>query len=1096
MDMRSWKNILLQWISECGFAERNFFNLEQSDIEKFYLNFSKKHHKIASGNCPELWDFLQQFYPEFDVNRDDDDGLSSADYIYVYSLMLHFSCVKYPQTFFHDICQKIPSSSQQSMALFFRELLEVEKLYKEDLRRAVAEVVVSHAPSRCSDSISRRNGGLTPGTNIKTDSPSLTPKRNIGTKRNSSLTPKTHLLEERTRELFALRAQLDTERYEKDLLEIQIKQNEDKILKLSQDRKKLVKQIQGLKIDVLMKTSGNNSAVDCEGEERNQAQHGLVKEISEKYMEKENEVKKLSETLRTTEEDKSRTEDKITYNGRHIEICGERIKLLEFEINDLTEEIEKRDSTIKYLTDAKVELEQFIAETRVVGSIASIEVDLLFSHASEVFSESSPNEAENLAVSVIDKQLREKEHENAQLREELRMLNGNNKLLAERLQELIKSEMSEFKITSDDLSESDLEADNWDPIAQFNMFASSMEKINMHHQLEKNKIKSLEHEIIVSQKENLELVRKLDSMLVEANLLKNDLNAFEHNNKELQETKERLQNSLHHCKAELKNSKEQLANSEKVKEGLTEEINALKTKLHQTENINAELTGSNSQLKEQLEGLQNKLQDLQDKWMTQTKCLEEQIKVLDDQLQNQSKELEVFQDAELALKIDYERHLRASGNELKNAKTNLENSEKNIEKLTNENEKLRESHQATTKRIERMAVKLSDAQASSIKLEREKEKLCKTLEANLATLETLQKEKDFLQSESRALKERLSYAERGHLQLLAKVQNLEHINRTLQDAKQKLEASDINDKTKINELEKVNESNEQKVRELTASLNRREHSNATLNLEIGGLNSQLQKLNSELSAKYKAQIEQIQRHLSGAQEQAHKYAELNHNLINQINELQDQYAKIDEQLSKVSLSLSISKERCDKLCNDMEQLRADLLVLRKTKAKAEREQEIINQSLKDMHARNEQLTRERDSLAESLIPRIGLLEDQIKQKTEEVENLQNELKQLREKTETQSLELTEGKKATATKVVELEELRTRLSNMNEALEKEQQLNEQLRSDNQLLHGKYQDANQHAAEATVNSGERVKGNRLELEKILEKMKAKFKRILRK
>ncbi|KAI9576129.1 myosin-13-like [Glossina fuscipes] len=1849
MDMGSWKNILLQWISECGFAECNFFNLEQSDIEKFYMNFSKKHHEIASSKCPELWDFLQQFYPEFEVNRDDNNGLSSADYIYVYTLLLHFSCVKRPQTFFHDICQKLPSDSQQSMAQFFHELLEMEQLNKVNLREAVAEVIASHALSRSNHSISRSNDSLTPGTSIETDSPLKTPKRNIGARRNLLLTPKTHLLEERTRELFALRAQLDTERYEKDLLEIQIKQNEDKVLRLSQDHKKLIQQIQELKIDVLVKTTDeNNSSVDREGVERDQAQKRLVKEITQK----DNEIVKLSETLRATEEDKILAEEKLTYNEWQIEMYGERIDLLECEMNDLAEEIQKRDSTIKYLNDAKVELEQFIAEMRVVGLKASIEVDSSFSPATEVFSQSTPPEPESLAASVIDKQLREKEHENAQLRAELHRLNANNKLFAERLKEMIKLKMNEFKITSD-LHDYDLETDKCDPTAQFNIFASCMEKINMHHQLEKNKIKSLEQEIVVSQKKNLELARKLDSVLQDANLLKYDLNAFEHNNKELEETKKRLQNSLSNCEAELKNLKEQVTDSEKIKESSTKEINALKTKLHQTENINAKLMDCNAQLKEQLDGLQTKLQELQEKWMTQTKCLEEQIKALNDQLQNQSKELQAFQDAEIALKRNYEqilirnelfkenwreatehsntmcnelrskekemsgldvqisnltmknsdlakridvlmqeykqekqqlqrnqdqglerikeldneifklneelahmrtilensesqgthlsqtleqlqrkgtellklcsgnsmpdssvdafeeleyhikslveqnstkaarletlevtqkesnsrlnyllkqvqekervldqrsstceellvlraqnieyedkieklkvnqsqfieqiksdldkkenelhqqmeeakleheqrlkelnkelilerehktnkerelllvtaehmgiksrlndaekevrtlqevngririncerlhsfekrviescegnerleleihtfkyeiskkaqylidsdkamcklmeevknfdylkkqikdlqgclnqgikareiidkvltehkhiseeklqerlneqsqalnifndkltkvtseierllgestpfvlqiqreqeeesilpsslknsadqmganvqgegsrgenlerlndelksqleslpqqnenlpsklserendyrplfeeqeqvredsqeklctlmrklaescdklesydvalrdmvvvirnninltaqkdeiknifnacadssecginqlrhwlnrllyiqsvqdskieelqqkedqnlnlkeelinenqdlkcklernqkkvqdmrkqmenkdsimqkrlkvevkgfeeeilklekmhereegtlqsdadkvisgneikypkadllranenvsqliqqidsirmekegvceenqllrkqleevgkhcttsetklqsfiercqsweRHLSASQNELRNAKTNLEKSETNIEKLTNENKKLCESHQATTKRVESMALKLSNAQTRSIELERDNEKLCKTLEANLTTAETLQKEKDLLQSEASALKERLLRAERGHVQLLAKVQDLEHINRTLQDAKQKSDTADIDGKTKIDKLEKVNASNEEKVRKLTASLNSSERSNVKLNLEIGALNSQFQKLSSELSAKYEAQTEQIQRHLFRAQEQAQKYAELNQNLTNQINGLQDQSAKIDHQLSKVSLLVRISKERCDNLCTEVEQLRAGLLVLREAKAKAEREKEIIKQSLKEMHAQNEQLMRERDSLAESL-------EDQIKRKTKEVESMQNELKQLREKAESQSSELIEGEKVTATNVVEREELRTLLSNMNEALEKEQQLNEHLRSDNQLLHDKCQEAKQHAAEATVDGGERVKGNRLELEKILEKMKAKIKRILRK
>uniref|UniRef100_A0A1A9W418 Uncharacterized protein n=1 Tax=Glossina brevipalpis TaxID=37001 RepID=A0A1A9W418_9MUSC len=2050
-------------ISECGFAERNFFNLEQSDIDMFYINFSKKHPKTSNGNYPKLWDFLQQFYPEFEAYHDDDNGLSSADYVYVYTLMLHFSCVKYPQTFFHDICQKLPNSSQQSMASFFRELLDVEKLNKENLRHAVGEVIASHGSPRSGDSISRNNSSFPTGNSLKVDSPLRTPKRNIGTQRSSPLTPKTHLLEERTRELFTLRAQLDTELYEKGLLEIQIKQNEDKILKLNQDHRKLLQQIQELKMDVLMKTNENNSSVSRESDEHNQMQKRLAKEMQQK----DAEILKLNDNLRATQEDKILAEEKLTYNEQQIEVCSKRIELLELKINDLTEEIEKRDNTIKYLTDAKIELEQFIAETRVEGSNASVEVDSSFSRTSEVSSECTANEPENLAVSVIDKQLREKEHENIQMREELHMLNGNNKLLAEHIQELIKLEMSEFKITLDELSESDSETDmpaNCDPIAQFNMFASCMEKINMHHQLEKNKIKTLEHEVIVLQKENLELARKLDSVLDDTNLLRNNLDTFDRNNKDLEQAREELQKSLRNCEAELKNLQEQLQNSEMAKQSSTEEVNALISRLHQIEKINAELTGSNTQLKEQSEGLQNKLQDLQEKWMTQTKCLEEQIKVLNDQLQKQIKELKVFQDAELALKSNYEqmlirnerlkenyreatdhlntirneliskeremsglgvqisnltmkntdlekridilmqeykqekqqlekdqdqglerireldnkifkaneelahmrtilekselqsthlkqtleqvqrkilallklcsgnsmpsnsfdtfeeleyhikslieqnsiaaarletlevtqqesntrlndllkqvqekerilnqrgssyeellvlraqnieyedkieklkdkqnqfieqiksdlnkkeselrrqmkeakseheqrlkelnkelklekehnnnkerelllliaehrdmkskltdaeeqvrtlqefngrvriscerlncfekrvmedseenerlkreihtfkqeiakraqcltesnkavhklteevkncdslknqikelqdslsheieeketvdqvlrqhkrkleekekqigklqdrlteqsqvltsfndkltkmttererllkdlaafasqiqqeqeeksillssleksadqmranireeesrsknlerlnnelnsqleslrqqnaklrddlsereanfrallqdqqqvredfqdkltalmqklaescdelenydialidmvvvignnvnlsaqtdeiknvfnacedpsqgsinqlrhwlnrlfhvqnlqenkieqlmqkenqnldlkeelikenqdlnsklernqkemydmhkqmenkdsimqkritnevnrleeeilnlekmneritgenvalqshinqqeqefqsarlkleemtkdkqqltqqlkkmkeecqivseratiscdmlekqnqnkvhrlqnlekeleefkeethrtqskqyvaqqqhnnlqlehkkllekvkqqqsvldileteladkckellnletkitemenqhkelekqiafttkkldetvneklhaelkseqlrsecqqyerdievlksqqqnftaennrlrsdvetfkadktilsdeirdlesellrandnvskliqqvvsvrmekesvseenqllrkqleevgkhhttaetklksfiernqsleRNILANENELKNAKTNLEKSEANIDKLTNENKKYRESYQASTKRVEKMALKLGDSQARGVKLERDSEKLRKTLEANSATIEALQKEKDLLQSEARALKERLSRAERGHDQLLGKIQNLEHINRALQESKQKLEASEIDDKAKISKLEKLHNANEEKVRKLTSSLNSSEHSNVKLNLEIGALNAQLQKLNSNLSAEYNAQVEQIQRHLAEVQEQAQKYAQFNGNLTTQLNELQDQNVKINDQLSKASLSSSISKERCDKLCVEMEELRTELRVLQDGKTKAEGEREIIKQSLKDMRAQNEQLMCERNS-SES---RIDLLENQIKKKTKEVENLQNELKQLKENAEMQSSELTEGKSLTATSLAKLEELRTRLSNMDTTLKKEQQRSEQLRSDNQVLHTKYQEAKKQAAEAAANSEERIKGNRLELEQILEKMKAKM------
>uniref|UniRef100_A0A1B0FMC5 Uncharacterized protein n=1 Tax=Glossina morsitans morsitans TaxID=37546 RepID=A0A1B0FMC5_GLOMM len=1933
-NIRGWKNILLQWISECGFTELNFFNLEQTDIDMFYINFSEKHHKIASSNHLKLLDFLKQFYPEFEAQCDDDNILSSGDYIYVYTLLLHFSCVKYPQTFFHDICQKLPISSQQTMALLFLKLLEVEKLNKGNLRNVIGKAVIK------ASSVSRCNSDPMMFTNNETDSP----VRNIGAQRNSPLTPRTNLLEERTRELFDLKAQLETERYEKDLLEIQIKENENKILKLSnekdfliknlkmnnliewnfsliadEDHKWLIQEIEELKIGVVKKSSENNLLVNCEGHGDEQR---FIKEISQK----DDEILKLSETVRAAQDDKILAKE-------------------------------------KYLTDVKGELEEFINETRLAGLNASTESVSSFQCISEVPSELTliSNEPENLAVSVIDKQLREKELENIRMREELHTLNGNNKLLSERIQELIKFEMSEFKMIFD---ESDSEMDmstNCDPYAQFNVFAKCMEKINQHHQVEKSMVKKLAHVIEELQKKNLELTRKSDSMLANITSLKNNLDAVQRNNEDLEETKQQLQNSLRNYELEVKSLQEQLEACKCVNENSNEEINALKAKLHQVEKINAELTSSNVQLEEQTMGLESKLQALEEKWMMHTNRLEEQIKLFNDE----SEELQLYQDENLTLKSNYEqilmrkeslkdncretmrneimsdfgteistltmknanlelrilalmkehqeekqqlqkdemearerikeldneifrmneelahihiifensdlevtqlkqtleqmereiialiklcsgttsmtngsgnilkelqyhikllieqntvaecrietleitqqesntrfndllkqaqererilnqrcinttddllvlteqkceyeekieklkqmnneheqcvkdlnselklekernnnkekellslkaehddvksrlneaekemralhevncaikinyerlhafevrvmecsddndrfkreihtlkqefsktakcvidgdqlicklkeevkncdslkkqvsdlqdslsqcmevkemleheleekakqivelressneqsetlntfnetlikltkekerllkessafasqieqeqeekslllsslekstirmrgeiqkeesrsenlkrhnnelklqleslqqqneklqnelsehkadfkalveekeqmredfqekrttlmnrlaescdevanyhmsfaelvvtiensvnqsvqmkefrnmfnpydgsgatsvnqlrqwinclfyiqnlqqnriekllqnekqylsaneklikenqelqfkiddmhkementysimqkqvtnevkhleekilnleamneritdekaaqqshinqqeeacqsanmkleeatannqqltlelgnlkkemeilqvnhvlqqqysnlemehkqllekfnqhqtllatvvakltdktkelsniettlidmeslrkdlekkiaftakkldetvndkvntelkceqfrlecqrcekdiallnfqqqniinennrvcsdfaaekdilrkeikeyeasllranesasqdlqkiasismekervceenqslrkqleemskhqtntetkiksfiedsqsweRQFHASETELKNVKTYLEKSEADVERLKNKNKKLRESQQVTIRRVEKMALKLGDAQARGFKLERDNETLSKTLEANSSTIEGLQREKDLVKIEVAALKERLLQSEEGREQLLAKIANLERVNQALQDATQKLEAREIDDKAKINKLEKVRETKEDKIRQLTAALNSSENSNVKLNLEIGALNSQLQELKLDLSANYNAQIEQIELRLALAQEQAQKYTEDRKNLIIQIKELEDQNARINDQLSKVSLAMRISKERYDTLYREMEQMRANLLALRQAKANAERELEIIKQSLKEVHNQNEELICERDSLAESLEKHSAVLDEKIKAKTNQIENLECELKQLREKTEMQNLELIEGRKLAAENVTELDELRTCLSKTDEILKREQQSCEQLRSYNQLLENQYEEVKKHAAEMEGNNEERIKVNTLELE----------------
>lgn len=51
--------IHLPQVTECGFMDRNYFNIEQSDIDAFYQNFSLKHPKTAKGKYKRLSDFLK-----------------------------------------------------------------------------------------------------------------------------------------------------------------------------------------------------------------------------------------------------------------------------------------------------------------------------------------------------------------------------------------------------------------------------------------------------------------------------------------------------------------------------------------------------------------------------------------------------------------------------------------------------------------------------------------------------------------------------------------------------------------------------------------------------------------------------------------------------------------------------------------------------------------------------------------------------------------------------------------------------------------------------------------------------------------------------
>lgn len=153
--------------------------------------------------------FLTVFYPDFEINFDDASNLIAADYIYFYSLLLHFCCVKKPLTPFHEICQRLPSFDQQCIASFFKQLLDVESVTKEALCKAIAAVGdIKITPSHADDSISNNIAGLgMEGSSglSRGNSPLKTPNHCTGFQRNSPSTPKSFILEERTRELYNLR---------------------------------------------------------------------------------------------------------------------------------------------------------------------------------------------------------------------------------------------------------------------------------------------------------------------------------------------------------------------------------------------------------------------------------------------------------------------------------------------------------------------------------------------------------------------------------------------------------------------------------------------------------------------------------------------------------------------------------------------------------------------------------------------------------------------------------------------------------------------------------------------------------------------------
>ncbi|XP_055371224.1 uncharacterized protein LOC129605466 [Condylostylus longicornis] len=426
-DGSSWKRVLLTWINHCGFLGRNYYNIEQTNIYEFFGKF-REQISNWSTNQVDLSAFLKEHYPAIELHTDDNQQLSSSDYMYIYSVFLHFCCVKYPTEFFQNICQNFHEAHQQAIAIFFKGLLEKDVIDKVLLRKLIAEASLQNI---CS---------------IPVESPAKS-QQNY---KISPPTPKTHMLEEKNKELHILKASLETEKYERGYLEIQNKQYEEKIKKLENERKHYLSELQDLRGRFSSDDNSSNSS-SCKNSVNIQEKNRLQKLLYDK----EELIFDLKQNLDSLSEEKDLIKEKLKYAQNEMSIYFSKISEMEFERTKLLEDIEKKDETLRILSDAKNELEDIVNELQsqnrcVLDQSSSLDyLDLSSSHNSN--SSNSLGCGENLGRTVVDIQLREKENENMLLQSEIEKLQNDNSSLSRHISGLIKVNYDIFDICQENL---------------------------------------------------------------------------------------------------------------------------------------------------------------------------------------------------------------------------------------------------------------------------------------------------------------------------------------------------------------------------------------------------------------------------------------------------------------------------------------------------------------------------------------------------------------------------------------------------------------------------------------------------------------------
>ncbi|XP_019535521.2 putative leucine-rich repeat-containing protein DDB_G0290503 isoform X2 [Aedes albopictus] len=445
MDGLRWSRVLLQWVKDSHLIPCECDSIEQCSVEEFYRQFRSRIQQTVSLPEEDIISFLKVHFPHYELYLTETGQIAAPDHFYIFSLLLFFSCVRHPERFFQQICNGFDKPQQYAVTAFLKSMLEGAHLRKEIdrmmIRRAIQDAMPQtmlppdtppssssqqpssvqresarlSLPSRLASSVSS-GGDMVDGSPLRLgrQPPKISPP-----------TPKTIILDERTKQLKELKAQLEAERYEKGYLEVQLKQLQDKNEKFLEDKRKYVKEIRELRTEL--------QACNLENESPNK-QRGLdhkVARIERLLAEKEEALDRLKIELETVAENNRNSTEMINYRNVQIVKLKDQIQELENSLGSLSECIAEKDEVIKYLRENNEELQRFIDECRFKQNGPLPEnLNTSFDGMMELSSGGSSNGTgksysitpENMAQAVVDVQLKEKEAENCLLKRSLEMI--------------------------------------------------------------------------------------------------------------------------------------------------------------------------------------------------------------------------------------------------------------------------------------------------------------------------------------------------------------------------------------------------------------------------------------------------------------------------------------------------------------------------------------------------------------------------------------------------------------------------------------------------------------------------------------------------
>ncbi|XP_052873376.1 uncharacterized protein LOC128278682 [Anopheles cruzii] len=68
-------------------------------------------------------EFLRSHFPDFELQLSAEGKITKGEYVYIFSLLLYFSCVRHPVSFFQNICKQFDESQQHMLKTFLKSFV-------------------------------------------------------------------------------------------------------------------------------------------------------------------------------------------------------------------------------------------------------------------------------------------------------------------------------------------------------------------------------------------------------------------------------------------------------------------------------------------------------------------------------------------------------------------------------------------------------------------------------------------------------------------------------------------------------------------------------------------------------------------------------------------------------------------------------------------------------------------------------------------------------------------------------------------------------------------------------------------------------------